>query len=287
MIRFAKLTDPSYDIYKSSGFPKGHPFGGQDASNLIVSDMLRSGYYVDFVELLVRINNEGYMGRQYLLRGIDEVIEDVLQAGYSFDEATGQFFEDQDQQITRNWGRLLEGDERRMAVLRLDIAGNSILVKENSKLLIDRAYHNLREIVTSAVVSRLGRLWSWEGDGALCVFMLGDYSRMAIFAGIQILNDMFFYNKIDNQLNSNIKLRIAVNSGDMFYSEDEIKVSKAETVRKAVSLEAGAAKPNSMAISESLAMSQDQALLNILSATKTIANTSNKYRLYEISQEKN
>jgi class 3 adenylate cyclase len=287
MIRFAKLTDPNYDIYKSSGFPKGHPFGGQDASNLIVSDMLRSGYYVDFVELLVRINNEGYMGRQYILRGIDDVIEDVLQAGYSFDETTGQFFEDQDQQITRNWGRLLEGDERRMAVLRLDIAGNSILVKENSKQAIDRAYHNLREIITAAVVSRLGRLWSWEGDGALCVFMLGNYSRMAIFAGIQILNDMFFYNKMDNQLNSGIKLRVAVNSGDMFYSEDEIKVSKAETVRRAVSLESGAAKPNSMAISESLAMSQAQALLNILSATKTITNTSNKYRMYEISQDKN
>jgi class 3 adenylate cyclase len=215
---------------------------------------------------------------------LDDVINDVVQAGFNYDRTTGQFFEDQSQQVSRNWGRLLEGEERQMAVLRLDIAGNSILVKENSKTLIENAYGALREIVTNAIVSRLGRLWSWEGDGALGVFMFGNYSRTAIFAGMEILNEMLLYNKMYNSLKSSINLRISVNSGDIIYSDDEKKCLKADTVRKAVDLESKAAQPNSLVISESLAMSQDQSLLNVFSNVKIVS--SDKFRIYQVSQGK-
>jgi len=286
MIRFAGMTIPDYDIYKNSGYPRDRPFGSQDAANQIVLDMVKSGYYIDFIETLISIENNGYMGRVYKLRGLDDVINDVIEAGFSYDNATGQFFEDQNQQITRNWGRLLEGDERQMAVLRLDIVGNSLLVKENPHNLIDKAYSDLREIVTDAIVSRLGRLWVWEGDGALGVFMLGKYSRMAIFSGIKILNELFFYNKMRNKLNTDIKLRISVHSGDMIFSEDDKKCLKTDTVQKAINLESKAAVPNSLVISESLAVSQDQDLLNVFSNAKTVSGTSMKYRTYHLNQEK-
>jgi len=286
MIRFAKMAYPDYDIYKSSGYPKDRPFGSQDAANQIVMDMVRNGYYVDFVETLIKIEANGYMGRRYTIRGLDDVISNVMEAGFSYDSATGQFFEDQSQYVSRNWGRLYEGDERQMAVLRLDIVGNSLLVKENSYQLIDQAYSDLREIATNAVVSRLGRLWIWEGDGALGVFMLGKYSRMAIFSGIDILNQLFFYNKKSNKLNTDIKLRISVHSGDFVYSEDDKKCLKTDTVQKAINLESKAAVPNSLVISESLAVSQDQDLLNIFSTAKVVSGTSIKYRTYQLSQGK-
>ena len=283
MIRFARMTYPDYDIYATSGFPRGYPIPGQDAANQIVYDMVKDGYFIDFVELLIRINNIGHMGRKYPLRGIDDVIDDILQAGYSFDDTTGQFFEDQNQQVTNSWGRLLENDERQMAVLRLDIAGNTILVKENPKELIDKAYGAIRSIVTEAVVSRLGRLWSWEGDGALGVFMLGDYSRMAIFAGMDIINRMYLFNKMDNPLNSSISLRMAVHSGVIVYSESELKYSKADTIIIAKTLEARAAVPNSLVISDGVARSQDQSLLNIFSDTKVVSNSPDKYRIYQVN----
>jgi class 3 adenylate cyclase len=283
MVRFAKMAYPGYDIYKSSGYPKGTPISSQDAANRIVTDMLQDGYYIDFIETLIRVDNSGYMGRRYAFRGLDDVISDVIQAGYSYDNETKQFFEDQSQQITRNWGRLIEGDERQMAVLRLDVVGNTILVKENPKSLIDKAYGDLRKIVSDAVVSRLGRLWIWEGDGSLCAFMLGNYSRMAIFAGMDILNEMFLYNKMKNPLNSIIKLRISVHSGDFLYSENDIKCLKNDIVLKATTLESKAAIPNSLVISESLAVSQDQSLLNIFSDVKAVS--SDKYRIYQVNQE--
>jgi len=283
MVRFAGIAYPGYDIYVSSGFPRGIPIPSQDAANRIVLDMIEDGYYVDFVELLIQIDSVGHMGRIYPLRDLDYVVDDVLQAGYSFDKTTGQFFEDQSRQITNNWGRLLENDERQMAVLRLDIAGNTILVKENPKELIDKAYGDIRNIVTEAVVSRLGRLWSWEGDGALGVFMLSDYSRIAIFAGMDIINRMYLFNKMDNPLNSNVNLRLAIHSGSVIYSENELKYSKADVIKIAKTLEAKAAIPNSLVISDGVARSQDQSVLNIFSDTKVVPNTMEKYRIYQVS----
>jgi class 3 adenylate cyclase len=237
---------------------------------------------VDFVEHLISVNTNGYMGRRYDLRGLDDVIGDIMQMGFSYDKTTDQFFENQRERISRNWGRLVDGDERQMAVLRLDIAGNSILVKENPRNLIEKAYGDLRAIVTKAVVSRLGRLWSWEGDGALGAFMLENYSRVAIFAGMEILNEMFLYNKMHNPLNSEIKIRLSVHSGNVVYYNSEPECLKNDTVKKAVSLESKAA-PNSLVISRSLAVAQDQLLLNIFSNEKD--NSGEKYRIYQLSQE--
>ena len=283
MVRFAGMAYPNYDIYENSGYLEGHPIANQDAASRIVTDMIQDGYYMDFVEILITINSQGYMGNRYVLRGFDEVISDIIQAGYSYDNTTKQFYENQRERITRNWGRLMDGDDRHMAVLRLDIAGNSILVKENPKQLIEKAYGDLRKIVTKAVVSRIGRLWTWEGDGALGVFMLGDYSRMAICTAMEILNEMFLYNKINNPLNSEIKLRLSVHSGHLVYSQSETECLKEDIVQKAIILESKAAIPNSLVISESLAVSQDQALLNIFSNTKAVS--AEKYRIYQVNQE--
>jgi class 3 adenylate cyclase len=283
MERFARMAYPDYDIYKKSGFPYGMPIPPQDAANRIAEDMLQDGYYLDFVELLLRIDSEGYMGRHYKIVGLDDVVTGIIEAGFNFDKITGLFFENQQERITRNWGRLLEGEERKMAVLRMDIAGNSALVKENQKNLIEKAYNDLRKIVSQVVVSRLGRLWSWEGDGALAAFMLSDYSRMAIFAGIEILTEMFLYNKLDNPLKSEIKLRLSVNSGSISYSGNEIECLKADIVKKAITLESKAAVPNSIVISESLAVTQDQAMLDIFSNAKGVSTE--KYRIYQLNQQ--
>jgi class 3 adenylate cyclase len=284
MIRFAKMACPDYDIYERSGYPKGHPMVTQDAATWIVDDMEYYGRYLDLVEVLVHVASQGFMGRRYPLKDLDIVVDDVIKAGYSYDKTTGSFYENQQERITKNWGRLLEGEERMMAVLRLDVAGNSILVRENPKNLIDKAYADIRKIITKAVVSRIGRIWHWEGDGSLAAFFLSDYSRVAIFAAMEILTEMFIYNKFDNPLNSDIKLRLAVHSGSIQYSNSEAKCLKADIVRKATTLESTVAVPNSLVISESLAVTQDQALLDIFSDQKHTSEE--KYRVYQVYQEK-
>jgi class 3 adenylate cyclase len=283
MIRFVRMVSPDYDIYKRSGYPKDIPVPAQDAASCIVADMIREGLYVDFVEHLIRIDNEGFMGRRYDLRGLDDVISGIIGHGYSYDKTTGQFMENQQERISLNWGRLKGGDEHQMTVLRLDIARNSALVKENPRSVIEKAYKDMREIITNAVVSRLGRLWSWEGDGALAAFVFGSKDKLAIFAGMEILHELFLYNRIGNPLSSPIEVRIGINAGPVLYSHNMTDCLKGETIKKALELESKT-DPNSLAISRNLFMSLGQALLNAFGGEKNSGSMS--FRQYQVGLEK-
>jgi hypothetical protein len=283
MIRFAEFVCPGYNIYRRLGLTEGMPVSNQNAAQRIVIDMIQDGYYIDFVEALVRIDAEGYMGRHYALRGLNDVVSGVIQMGYSYDKISGRFFENQSERITANWGRLQEGDERRMTALRLDIVDNSALVKENPREKINRAYRDLRAIVENAVIKRLGRLWSWEGDGALGVFMPGPIEKMAVYAGMEILHELFFYNKTDNPLGNPIKVRIAVHIGNVFYSDNAVERLKNETIKQTLMLESKAASANSMAVSYNLFISMDQSTMDLFTPEKTQAGI--KFRLYNVGVE--
>jgi class 3 adenylate cyclase len=284
MIRFAQIVYPEYNIYKRPGLSEGITISNQTAAQFIISDLVRDGYYIDFVEALLKIDAEGHMGRRYALRGLSDVVAGVIKEGYSFDKVTGQFFEDQNVRISPNWGRLQDGDERRMAVLRLDIAGNSILVKENPGEKVNKAYHEMRAIVNKAVTSRIGRLWSWEGDGALAAFMFGSIEKMAVYCGMEILHEMFFFNKLKNPLKSPIKVRIAVHIGPILYSSNVMERLKNDTIKEAVTLESRAASPDSMAASYNLFMSMDPHTMDLF--TPELFTGGIKYRLYKTGMEK-
>jgi class 3 adenylate cyclase len=277
------MVSPGYDIYKRSGYPKDVPVPAQEAASCIVTDMIQESLYVDFVEHLIRIDNEGFMGRRYNLRGLDDVIGGIIGHGYSYDKTTGQFMENQQERISLNWGRLKGGDEHQMTVLRIDIVGNSALVKGNPRSVIEKAYKDLRVIITNAVVSRLGRLWSWEGDGALAAFMFGSKDRLAIFAGMEILHELFLYNRISNPLSFPIRVRMGINAGPVLYSHNMTDCLKNETIKKAVELESKT-DPNSLAISRNLLMSLGQAVLNVFGEEKNFGSA--PFRQYQVNLEK-
>ena len=283
MIHFAKLVNPAYNFYKRSGLSEGMPMSNLNVADRIVTDLVRDGYFVDFVEKLIRINTSGYMGKKYVIWGLNNIITGLTSEGYSFDKVTGQFFENQSKRISANWGRLQEGDERRMSVLRMDIAKNSALVKNNPRPKIEKAYNDLRKIVSGSVVNRLGRLWSWEGDGALAAFLFGHTERMAVYAGIEILHELFFYNRLYNPLGSPINLRLSVQTGQLRYSHDETDRLKNETVKQAVFLER-LAESNSLSVPYNIYISMDQNSLSLFSPEKISGSC--KYRLYTMRPEK-
>ena len=283
MINVARLVNPDYDIYKQTGLKEGMPIPNVNAANRIVADMVQDGYYVDFVETLIQISYEGYMGRQFELKGLSNVIDSLIADGFSYDKTTGQFFENQQKQISPNWSRLRDGDERKMTVLRLDIAGNSMLVKNNSRAEIEKAYSDMRDIVNRAVTNRLGRLWTWEGDGALAVFMFGPIEKTAIFAGMEILHELYFYNKLRNPLNSPINIRLGAHIGQVRYSTKETERLKNETVKEAMVLETLAGK-NALGVSYNVYISMDKYTLGLFGTEKN--SRGRKYRLYKMGMEK-
>ena len=283
MICFAKLVNPNYDIYRRCGISEGMPISNEYAANRIVTDMVQDGYYIDFVEELIRINTNGYMGNQHTIWGLNDVITGIKNEGYSYDKVSGQFYENQNKRISPNWGRLQEGDERKMAVLRMDIAKNSELVKSNPRSKIEKAYNDIRSIVNRAVVNRMGRLWYWEGDGALAAFLFGPTEKMAVYAGIEILHELFFYNKLYNPLSSPINIRLGAQIGQVKYSGKETERLKNETVKQAILLE-NLSSSNSLGVSYNLYITMDQNSLSLFGPEKTKGSC--KYRLYTVGLEK-
>jgi len=283
MIRFARLVNPEYNFYRRTGLKEGMPIPNQNAAQRIVADMVLDGFFVDFVELLLQIEAEGYMGRRYTLHGLNNAVAGLLSEGYNFDKVSRRFFENQRERISPNWGRLLEGDERKMAVLRLDIAGSSELVKNNPRPKIEKAYNDVRQIFSGVVTSRFGRLWSWEGDGALAVFLFDEIEQMAIYAGMELLHELFFYNLIRNPLGGPVNVRLGAHIGMVRYSESELERQKNDTVRQAMALE-GMAKTNSLCVPFNLYISMDANTLKLFSDEKT--GPCGKYRIYKMDLEK-
>ena len=283
MVCFAKLVNPDYDFYKRAGIAEGMPLSNQDAAHRIVTDMVNDGYFVDFVEELIRINANGYMGRNYTIWGLNDIITGLMNEGYSFDKISGQFFENQSKRISANWGRLQEGDERKMALLRMDIAGNSALVKNNPRSKIEKAYNDIRNIVNRSVVNRLGRLWSWEGDGALAAFLFGPTEIMSVFAGMEILHEIFFYNRLYNPLSDPINVRLSAQIGQVQYSANEAERLKNDTVKQAIQLES-LTETNSLSVSYNIYITMDHNSLSMFSPEK--AKGSHKFRTYTVGTEK-
>jgi class 3 adenylate cyclase len=283
MIAFAQQVLPGYDLRSRLGVSERIPVSNYTAAQRIIQDMDSEGHFIDFVEFLIRVDNEGFMGHTISMRGLDDVTGAVVREGYLYDKTARQFFENQRERISPNWGRLKNGDERQMSALRLDIAGNSALVKNNPQNKIQKAYAALREIVSQAVISRYGRLWSWEGDGALAVFFPGPREKAAVFCGMDILHEVFFYNKLKNPLSDPIMLRIGAHVGKVRYFDNSLERLKNETIKETVKLEE-AVPNNSLGVSYNLFIAMEQGILNLLGPEKN--REGRKYRVYQVSQEK-
>ena len=283
MIRFAKQANPEYDFYYRSGMSERIVISNQDAAHRIVTDMIQDGFYIGFVETLVKIQTEGFMGHRYELRGLENVVNSLIDEGFNYDEISGRFYENQEERISPNWGRLQNGEEQKMAVLKLDIAGNSALVKNNPGEKIRKAYEDIRNIVNMAVTTRAGRLWTWEGDGALAAFLFGPIDKLVVYAGMEILHELFFYNRLRNPLDSPINIRMGAHIGQVRYSDNEIERQKDDTVKQVMSLESIAAV-NSLCVSFNMYITMDTNTLNLFSKEKT--SRAGKYRLYTYGVEK-
>lgn len=237
IVRFAQIIIPGYDIHRQSGIPENIPITAQTAAEQVVKDIISSGRYLHLIELLIKIDTTGFMGREYPLLYMRELIKSILSEGYSYDSTTGLFMENAQNQLSPNWGRLVEGDEFQLALLRLDMVHNSELVRENQNSLVEVAYADLRAIVSRAVLPRMGRVWYWEGDGCLAAFVFGKKERSAVLAGMEMLHNLYFYNRLSNPLPMPIQIRLAVHGGPVKYFKDPVELKKNETLREITEVE--------------------------------------------------
>lgn len=262
MARVARDVFPSYDLHERTGFPSTVPISPQVAAYHIVNDAILENRFLHLAERLILLDREGYMGRRYPVPGLGEIVRLIRTEGYVWDEETELFMEDPRVRRTPNWGRLLDEDEFSFAVLRLDVANNSKMVQIHGEKAMRGAIEDLRQIIARCVEVRTGRIWNWEGDGALAGFLFGQRTIQAVLAGMAILHELFLYDRLHNRLGEPLRVRAAVHTGDFRYHSDPEKLVKQEIIQETVEIESRLTPIGSLVITPAVAPTLDRVVLD-------------------------
>jgi len=261
-----------YDLHERTGFPPSVAVPGQVAVDCLVDDAATDGRLLHLAERLARLDGEGFMGRPYRIVGLRDIFKCVSAEGYLWDDATAHFMEDPHSRRTPSWGRLLEGEEHRFSLLRVDVVRNSRIVRVHGEAAARDAYDDLRAILARVVELRTGRVWSWEGDGALAAFLFGHSTTSAVLSGIALLHELFLYDRLYNSLGEPLRIRAAVHTGPLRYFPEVGEMVKQETILEVMEAESRWTPPGSLSITPAVAPTLDRVILDRFRADKSGAS---------------
>ncbi len=248
MQRAARKVIPDYDIKERSGFPENIPIPRADAARHILRDFVRQGVFLRLIESLIQLTTQGDMGREVRIPLLSRIIAEVEEQGYTYSRQKGVFVEAGQRERTMGWGALNEGETYEFALLRVDIARNSELVRRYPRSLVNEAFSGVRTLVTRIVEKREGRVWSWEGDGALAAFYFEDKTIQATLCGMEIIHELFLTNLVGRALPEPLEVRLAVHAGPCRFVRSS-RDSGGDTIRRVELLEASYTRPGMLTVS--------------------------------------
>jgi class 3 adenylate cyclase len=248
MEKVARTVIPDYDVHERSGFPSSIPMPRADAARHILKDITREGYFLKLIEALIEVTSRGDMGREVRIPLLSRIVSEVEDQGYSYSREKGVFIEAGHGARTMGWGTLREGRSYEFALLRVDIAGSSELVRRYPKALIATVYGSLRDLVTRIAEKRDGRIWSWEGDGGLAAFYFMDKTIQATLCGMEIVHELLLQNLLSGALPEPLRVRLAVHAGPCRFLASA-KESGGDTIRRVEMLESTYTAPGSLTVS--------------------------------------
>jgi hypothetical protein len=249
MTHMVRRLIPDYDLNRRTGFPESIPIPRQNAASQIIKDIKDGDLFTYFVEILIDMQLNGYMGKKYPIAHLKKIIAGVHEQGFIYDRENSIFVEDPAVRRTRNWGSLRNGVEYMFSFLRLDIAGNTNLVKKYPAEVIQETYGDLRSIVSDIIDKRNGRIWSWEGDGGLVAFFFGNRNRSSMISAMSIVNEIYFYNRFRCRLDGPLEVRVAVHTGSCEFTGNEEEIKKSDPVKRVIEIEEKYTRPNTATVS--------------------------------------
>jgi hypothetical protein len=248
MERLASRIIPNYDLHERIGFPETVPVPQRDAAQQIVLDMKAEGFVRRFIELLIDVNQNGLMGRKIPIRFLQRIIGEIEEMGFLYNEEYRIFMEAGRGAKTPGWGILRPGQTYDLSFIKVDIVGNTKLVREYPRSTIAKTYNWLKQTVARIVANRNGRLWSWEGDGGLAAFNFNDKNIQSTLAAMELLHELNLYNVFECPLKSPLEIRLAVHTGPCQFLEVTDDIQSA-TLRQLDLIESRCTEANGLALS--------------------------------------
>lgn len=269
---------PGYDIYARTGFPESIAIPNLDVAKQIIDDVISADAFPVFVALLIQAHEEGLMGRTYNISYLREIIRGTFEQGFIFDQVNRLFVEDPKVRHSRNWSVLKPDLEYTLAFLAIDIVGNTKLVRTHSKGVIQAAYQDLRDLVQGCIGKRNGRIWDWEGDGGIVAFFFGNRDLNAVLSAMEILHELYIYNRTRCGLKEPLSVRMGVHSGSCEYTDNLEYLKKIDVVKETAALQEKG-KPDSVRISIVVKVMLDEIISQKFKAVGTSKNGPFSYQL--------
>jgi len=260
MVHLTRRLFGSYDLNERTGFPSSVPIPNRTAARQIVDDIAEHDLFLEFVVLMLEIERLGMGGHKHRFARLSTIVKEIHDLGYRYDEAIRAFVEDTTVRTTRNWGVLRDGESYVMAFLGVDVAGNSELVRRYGSKVMSQIYTQVREIVARCSEQHNGRLWGWEGDGGVVAFTFEEQNLRATLAGMQIINELFVYNLIQQAIDGGLHLRLVVHNGPCEYAENGTEL-KTDTVKRLWDIDDRFGCPDTLIVTDSVTPSLDRTLI--------------------------
>lgn len=152
--------------------------------------------------------------------------------------------------------RPTSGREYKFAFMKLDIVGHSRILRKGPADEAVLTFNSFEEWVEEHVTRHKGTIWSWQGDGGLCVFWSdppNDIARNAYRAARDILRGLNTFND-ENSLpdeHDRIRLRIALHQGDARYQKNLGRIHS-NAINFVAHLESQRTYPNSISLSDAI-----------------------------------
>lgn len=252
MVRLVNDLIPGYDIYRRTGIPENIPIQGRDAAGQIMRDVISSCVFLPLIESIITVSTVGLNGRQYPVPLVGEIAKELAKDGIHFDKKTRLFIETPGDNATPNWRRLRPGVDSQLTLLRFDMVGNTRIVRNNPPAKIKTAFADYRKILSDAVKKRNGRLWCTEGDGGIAAYHYGQRDMEAALSGMEVIHELFLYNRLSNVLTDPLQIRIAIHNGPMRWSFSEDELQKNDLFHRVKEMESKMTLPGSITVSPSV-----------------------------------
>lgn len=280
MLQMTSELIPGYDIHRQTGYSRRMSIPKRLLARQVVTDINNSNCLPTFVLSLIKMHREGYYGRPYKIPRMKQIIQGMRSMGLLYDMNNHLFGEDPSVKRTRNWGVLREGEEAILTVLKMDIVGNTELVKSNDRKKVDEIYSYLRNTVFSNVEQRNGRIWNWEGDGGVAAFYFDNRKFYGLMCAISILHEVELFNLFHNILDRPLQVRFALNDGTVIYSNDEESLLNNEVIKHVEKMESKMTPPNTITLNYPVTTSYDTMIKKMFTQFRSKDNV--QYFRYQV-----
>ncbi len=217
---FGREIERNLDLYDLTGFPKGCSIPRKDAAEQLVDYFFKTKRISTLLEAIIKAQKFGFKGENVFIPNLNDIIKEMEECGYRYKNDLEKVVLSEKKAKRADWGFLEEGHTYNFCFISIDICGNSELVRKYNSSYIKETYTNFKKLVNDCIISRNGRIWSWEGDGGLVAFLLDDFVNNALFASIDILNSLIKFNTTINFLNEPLSIRIGINAGNAEYKKN-------------------------------------------------------------------